>query len=133
VQEGAGVGSGFSDDMYKSAGATIGSVGEVWKQNMVLKIEAPSSEELKLVENRSVLSMLGSRNNQEAVDQLADQEATAFDLTMLLRTLSRGQAFDVLSSQANIAGYRAVLEVGDRENMFLDKYVFLVLVNCYPN
>lgn len=96
--------------MYKAAGATIGTVADAWKQGMVLKIEAPSADELKLVENRSVLSMLSSRSNQESVDQLAEQKATALDLTMLLRTLSRGQAFDVLSSQANIAGYRSVLE-----------------------
>lgn len=60
-----------------------------------------------------ICAQLSSRVKPEVVDQLASQGATALDLTMLLRTLSRGQSFDTLSSQANVAGYRAVIEAAN--------------------
>ena len=56
------------------------------------------------------MSIVQPRVNTELVDQLIKQKATVFSMDTLLRTLSRGQSYDVLSSQANIAGYRAVIE-----------------------
>ena len=63
--------------------------------------------------------------NPELKAQFAAQGATAFSMDMLLRTLSRGQAFDVLSSQANMAGYRAVIEAGKRQMSVLKMNTFL--------
>ena len=113
VEKGAGVTSGFSDALYEEQGATIVSGDDVWKQDVVLKIRTPTPEMITKLENRTLINQLGARFNQELVDQLSQQGATCFDLSMLLRTLSRGQTFDVISSQANMAGYRAVVEAGN--------------------
>jgi len=113
VQEGAGVAAGFSDAMYAEAGAKIASSKDVWSKELTLKINRPTDEEASQIGSRKHLSLLQSRLPEGAavVDKLASQGASAvFDLSMLLRTLSRGQAFDVISSQANIAGYRAVID-----------------------
>lgn len=60
--------------------------------------------------DRTIISLLWPRQNEALVQQLRDQTATAFAMDCIPRTLSRGQTYDALSSQANIAGYRAVLE-----------------------
>ena len=67
---------------------------------------------LKDLGDRTIVSQLNARFNPQVYEQLAKQKATGISLDMLLRTLSRGQAFDVLSSQQNISGYRAVIEAG---------------------
>jgi len=85
---------------------------DVWKKDLVMKIRAPSKEQVKALEGRALLAMLSPAQNPELVAQLKKQGATAFSPDRLMRTLSRGQSFDVLSSQANIAGYRAVVEAG---------------------
>ena len=99
--------------MYKEAGASIVSRDEALKSKVVVKLNAPDAEEAKLIDNNMVIAQLGSRFNEPLMKQLTSQKATAMDLTMLLRTLSRGQAFDTLSSQANIAGYKAVIMAAD--------------------
>jgi H+-translocating NAD(P) transhydrogenase len=113
IEKGAGEQASFPDVMYTDAGASIASKADIFKQDLVVKVRKPSSEELAKVENRAFLGMLSPLVNPELKAQLADQGATAFSMDMLLRTLSRGQAFDVLSSQANMAGYRAVIEAGN--------------------
>lgn len=113
VTEGAGVNSGFTDQAFKDAGASIVSAEEAFAQDMVLKIRAPSLEEIDLVGNRTLITQLYPRQNPDLLDRLSANGATCFSLDMLLRTLSRGQAFDVLSSQANVAGYRAVIEAAN--------------------
>jgi len=113
VETGAGIGSGFPDATYAAAGASVVSKEDAWKSDMVVKVMPPTSEEAKAVGDRMLLGMLSGRTNTELISNLATQGATVFDLTMLLRTLSRGQAFDVLSSQASIAGYRAVIEASN--------------------
>ena len=77
---------------------------------MVLRINPPSEAELALLENRKIISLLQPMVYPEKKAQLEAQGATAFALDMLMRTLSRGQTFDVISSQANMAGYRSVIE-----------------------
>jgi NAD(P) transhydrogenase len=66
--------------------------------------------EAEKIENRAICSIIQPRVNTELLSQLVKQNSTVLSLDSLLRTLSRGQAFDVLSSQANVAGYRAVIE-----------------------
>eukprot|EP01051_Picozoa_sp_SAG22_P000916 SAG22_NODE_30_length_28348_cov_12.488584_13_plen_233_part_00 len=110
IESGAGVLAGYSDGLYESAGATIVDSKKVWKSDVVAKVRTPTAEEAAALENRHLIAQLMARQNPELVDQLAGQGASVLALDMLLRTLSRGQAFDVLSSQANIAGYRAVVE-----------------------
>ena len=110
IEASAGVGSGFADEQYVQAGANVVSTEEVWKAEVVAKVRPPTSEEAKRIENRAIVSIIQPRVNTELLDQLVKQKATVLSLDSLLRTLSRGQAFDVLSSQANVAGYRAVIE-----------------------
>jgi len=113
VQTGAGVNSGFSDVDYENAGAEIVSEEEAWSKDVVLKLSQPTLEEAAKVGNRTLLGNMQSRFAPELVDQLSSQGATALDMSMLLRTLSRGQSYDVLSSQANIAGYKSVIMASD--------------------
>lgn len=110
IQEGAGEASGFTDILYKSAGAEIVSESEVWKSQVVAKVRPPNPEEASKIEDRVLVSIIQPKSNAPLVEQLTKQNSTVLSLDSLLRTLSRGQAFDVLSSQANIAGYRAVIE-----------------------
>jgi NAD(P) transhydrogenase len=111
IQAGAGVGSGFPDSLYASAGAEIvPNPDDIWKSQLVTKVRPPNAEEAKKLENRAICSIIQPRVNTDLMNQLVSQKATVFSMDSLLRTLSRGQAFDVLSSQANVAGYRAVIE-----------------------
>ncbi len=110
IETNAGLGSGFSNDQYVQAGAQIVSGEEAWKAAVVTKIRPPTTDEAKKLENRSIVSIIQPRVNTALLDQLVAQKATVFSLDSLLRTLSRGQSFDVLSSQANVAGARAVIE-----------------------
>eukprot|EP00597_Dinobryon_sp_UTEXLB2267_P000363 CAMPEP_0170073608 /NCGR_PEP_ID=MMETSP0019_2-20121128/10997_1 /TAXON_ID=98059 /ORGANISM="Dinobryon sp., Strain UTEXLB2267" /LENGTH=970 /DNA_ID=CAMNT_0010283251 /DNA_START=268 /DNA_END=3180 /DNA_ORIENTATION=- len=102
--------SGFTNEQYQAAGATLSGCDEVWKSTVVAKVKAPTLEEAAKLENRAIVGIIQPRVNTLLMEQLVKQKATVLSLDSLLRTLSRGQAFDVLSSQANVAGYRAVIE-----------------------
>jgi len=110
MESNAGAMSGFTDSMYISSGAEVVPGPEVWKADVITKVRPPSLEEAVLIENRALCSIVQPRQNTDLLDKLVKQKATVLSLDSLLRTLSRGQAFDVLSSQANVAGYRAVIE-----------------------
>lgn len=110
IEANAGLGSGYTNEQYAKAGADIVSGDEAWKAQVVAKVRPPTLIEAAKVENRAILSVIQPRVNTELMDQFVKQKATVFSLDTLLRTLSRGQAYDVLSSQANVAGYRAVIE-----------------------
>ena len=111
IQTGAGVGSGFLDAQYAAAGAEILANGDdAWKTQLVVKVRPPTAAEAVKIENRAICSIIQPRINTDLLNQLVAQKATVFSMDSLLRTLSRGQAYDVLSSQANVAGYRAVIE-----------------------
>lgn len=97
--------------MYlSSSGASIVGSDDVWKAQVVAKVRPPTDQEALKIENRAICSIIQPRVNTSLMTQLVSQKATVFSMDSLLRTLSRGQAFDVLSSQANIAGYRSVIE-----------------------
>ncbi|MEU2631838.1 Re/Si-specific NAD(P)(+) transhydrogenase subunit alpha, partial [Kitasatospora sp. NPDC007106] len=107
VESGAGSASGFTDDAYRDAGA---QVGEAWHADVVLKVNAPSAEEVaRLSDGATLVGLLGPNQNKELVDLLAQRPVTALALDAVPR-ISRAQSMDVLSSMANIAGYRAVIE-----------------------
>lgn len=120
IEDGAGQDSFFSNADYEAAGAKIASTPEeVWqKSDIVLKLRPPTTEQIKLLDNRTIISFLYPKQNEDLVKQLEDQKATAFAMDCIPRTLSRGQTFDALSSQANISGYRAVLEASNRFGRF---------------
>jgi H+-translocating NAD(P) transhydrogenase len=119
VEDGAGSDSYFSNADYEAAGAKIVAANDVWKNSdIVLKLRPPTEEQIKLLEDRTLISFLYPRQNEGLIKQLQDQKATAFAMDCIPRTLSRGQTFDALSSQANISGYRAVLEASNAFGRF---------------
>lgn len=119
IEKGAGSSSHFSDAEYASAGAKIVEADEVWKNSdIVMKLRPPTTEEASKLEDRTLISFIYPAQNKELVQQLQDQKATAFAMDCIPRTLSRGQTYDALSSQANITGYRAVIEASNEFGRF---------------
>jgi H+-translocating NAD(P) transhydrogenase len=121
VEDGAGIASHFSNADYIAAGATIATTADqVWNQsNVILKLRPPSSDEAThLTEHKTLVSFVYPAQNQELLQQFQSQKATVFAMDCIPRTLSRGQTYDALSSQANIAGYRAVLEASNEFGRF---------------
>ena len=107
VEPGAGRAAGFSDDAYVEAGARI---GDAWQADVVVKINAPSHEELgRLHDGATLVGLIGAALNPDLVDDLAKRPITVLAMDAVPR-ISRAQSLDVLSSMANIAGYRAVIE-----------------------
>ena len=111
VERGAGEGASFGDDAYGAAGATLAATaGEVFGQSdVVLKVQLPSAQEARLCrEGSALVALFQPSAEREAVMQLAARKVTAFSLALLPR-ITRAQPMDVLSSQATVAGYKAVL------------------------
>ncbi|WP_180105026.1 Re/Si-specific NAD(P)(+) transhydrogenase subunit alpha [Acinetobacter sp. YH12108] len=108
IEGGAGVKAAYIDSAYEQVGAKITDDAYTGSQ-IVLKVRAPKGEEIqKLSANTTVVAMFDPYRNTE-LDQFAAQNVSAFALELLPRTLSRAQNMDVLSSQANLAGYKSVL------------------------
>jgi len=119
VESGAGVASNFSDAMYQEVGCSVSADNaEVWASDIVTHVRPPSPEDAAKLGNRTLLSMLWPAQNPDLVVQLEAQGATSFALDCIPRTLSRGQSYDVLSSQANLQGYRAVIEAANEFGRF---------------
>ena len=110
VQSGAGAGASITDEAYSAAGATIvASAAEVYSQSqIVLKVRGPDANELSMMRKDAVLLGLLVPHQADGIAALAAHGLTAFAMEKLPR-ISRAQSMDVLSSQANIAGYKAVL------------------------
>jgi NAD(P) transhydrogenase subunit alpha len=111
VEAGAGQASWFPDAAYETAGATIAPAGEVLEKSVVLlMVRAPEPDLLdRLHAGQTIIGLLGLLSDQELARDLATRNVTAVSLEGLPRTLSRAQAMDALTSQANVAGYRSVL------------------------
>ena len=108
VQKGAGERASVTDAAYLVAGATLVSAKDVYKADVILKVRAPEPSEIKAMQAGTILIGLLEPFNQLQLKAIADQGLTAFSLEALPRN-SRAQSMDVLSSQANVAGYKAVL------------------------
>jgi NAD(P) transhydrogenase subunit alpha len=109
VQAGAGVAASVPDSAYEAAGAKIvGSAGEAYGADIVLKVRPPLEAELGLLKDKSILIGLLDPFNAAGIEALATRGVTGFAMEWLPR-ISRAQSMDVLSSQANIAGYKAVV------------------------
>ena len=110
VEAGAGVASRIPDGEFVAAGAAIGKAGDIARADVVLKVRRPSSAELKAYKKGAVvIAMLDPYGNDAAVKALADAGVTAFTMEFMPR-ITRAQVMDVLSSQANLAGYQAVID-----------------------
>ena len=118
VESGAGAKASFDDDAYAAAGATIADAATVWAADIVAKINAPDDTEIGLLRPGAiVISLMAPALNPDLVSALAARGVTAMAMDAVPR-ISRAQALDVLSSMANIAGYRAVLEAAHNFGSF---------------
>ncbi|WP_199543880.1 Re/Si-specific NAD(P)(+) transhydrogenase subunit alpha [Paraburkholderia kururiensis] len=108
VQAGAGTAASFTDEAYTAAGAEITDAATAFAADLVLKVQSPSVSELPFMKRGAVLCGMLDPFNADNAAQLAEAGLTAFALEAAPRT-TRAQSLDVLSSQANIAGYKAVL------------------------
>ncbi|WP_435200494.1 Re/Si-specific NAD(P)(+) transhydrogenase subunit alpha [Janibacter sp. GS2] len=110
VEPGAGAASAYPDQGYVDAGATVGAPEEVWASDIVAKVNAPTAEEVPRLRSGAILaSLLSPALNPDTLETLRAQGVTAMAMDAVPR-ISRAQSLDVLSSMANIAGYRAVVE-----------------------
>lgn len=108
IQKGAGHKAAYLDEAYTQVGATIAEDAYQGSQ-IILKVRAPQGDEIsKISANTTVIAMFDPYRNTE-LEQFATQQISAFALELLPRTLSRAQNMDVLSSQANLSGYKSVL------------------------
>ncbi|KAI0197208.1 NAD(P) transhydrogenase [Xylaria flabelliformis] len=120
VERGAGIEADFLDEAYEKAGATIVEPGAVWgAADIVLKVRGPNLAEIdRMKEGATLISFLQPAQNKDIVERLAARKVTSFAMDMVPR-ISRAQVFDALSSMANIAGYKAVLEASNNFGRFL--------------
>ncbi len=107
VESGAGIRAAIPDDAFVAAGASIGTAADVYgRADMILKVRRPEGPELAQLRRGTIV--IGLLVPHEGVDALVQTGVTAFAMELLPR-ITRAQGMDVLSSQANIAGYKAVL------------------------
>lgn len=122
IQQNAGAKANFSDQEFQDAGALIRpSAAEIYGQSdIILKVSEPSSAEVaQMKEGQVLLSYLRPAQNQELLQKLAERKVNAVAMDAIPR-ISRAQKMDVLSSMANIAGYRAVIEGSYHFGRFLN-------------
>ncbi len=120
VQSGAGEAANFSDDAYRAAGAEIAdNAAKLWStSDIIFKVRGPSAEEVGLMrEGGTLVSFIWPAQNPELLKQLAAKKATVLAMDSVPR-VSRAQKLDALSSMANIAGYRAVIEAAHQFGRF---------------
>ena len=113
VQSGAGVAASVTDAAYEAAGAEIVDAAGAFGCELVLKVRSPSAEELPLTKSGSALVGMLNPFDRDGLARLAGAGLSAFALEAAPRT-TRAQSMDVLSSQANLAGYKAVMIAADK-------------------
>ncbi|SNX27944.1 NAD(P) transhydrogenase subunit alpha [Polynucleobacter meluiroseus] len=118
IQKDAGVKASQPDAAYEAVGASIVDAAQAFSAEIVLKVRAPEAHELKQIPSGSVLIGMLDPFDQHNIDAMAAQGITAFSLEAAPRT-TRAQSMDVLSSQANIAGYKAVLVAANEYQRFM--------------
>ena len=120
VETGAGAAARFSDDDYKDAGVTIAkSADALYKScDIILKVRSPQDDEIAhLRKGQTLICWASPAQNEALLEKVKDKGANLLAMDMVPR-ISRAQKMDVLSSMANIAGYRAVIEAGNHFGRF---------------
>jgi NAD(P) transhydrogenase subunit alpha len=114
VVSGAGIDSAMTDDAYRQAGAKVASEDETYSNaDVILRVRHPSAEELKKAKKGAVMiGILSPYQEKDLLKSYAAQGITAMAMELVPR-ITRAQSMDVLSSQANLAGYRSVLEAAN--------------------
>ncbi|MEU7143170.1 Re/Si-specific NAD(P)(+) transhydrogenase subunit alpha [Nocardia sp. NPDC046473] len=115
IESGAGLGALIPDSAYEAAGATI---GDPWSAEVVVKVAPPSDAEVaKLSSGQTLIGFLAPRNAENQIGKLKSAGVQAFAVEAIPR-ISRAQVMDALSSQANVAGYKAVLLAASESTRF---------------
>jgi len=118
IEQGAGKLASFEDSAYEQAGASVVSGDDVWHSDIVLKVNAPENDEIdKLQAGTTLVSFIWPAQNPDLIQKLADRQVTAMAMDSVPR-ISRAQSLDALSSMANIAGYRAIVEAAHEFGRF---------------
>jgi NAD(P) transhydrogenase subunit alpha len=119
VESNAGAAASYSDAAYETAGCSVASADDIWSNSdIVLKVRGPNEEETaRLKSGQTLISFLWPAQNPELLEQLTERGVTAMAMDSIPR-ISRAQKFDALSSMANIAGYRAVVEAAQHFGRF---------------
>ena len=123
VESGAGDAANCSDDSYGAAGAQIvDSAAKLWAESdIVFKVCVPTAEEVGLMhEGQTLITFIWPAQNPELMQQLAARKVTVLAIDSLPRMLSRAQKMDALTSQAGVAGYRAVIEAANAFGRFFN-------------
>ncbi|WP_214402177.1 Re/Si-specific NAD(P)(+) transhydrogenase subunit alpha [Pseudonocardia lacus] len=115
VESGAGLGALIPDELYTAAGATI---GDPWSADVVAKVNPPTADEIgKLRRGSTLIGFLAPRTSPQTIEALRAAGVRAFAMEAIPR-ISRAQSMDALSSQANVAGYKAVLLAAEKSTRF---------------
>lgn len=120
IEAGAGIAAGFSDAAYKAAGVTVKrTANALWKDaDIIAKVRPPSDDEVKLLtKGKTLISFFYPGQNEALLKASAKKGANVIAMDMVPR-ISRAQKMDALSSMANIAGYRSVIEAGNNFGRF---------------
>ncbi|WP_293796950.1 Re/Si-specific NAD(P)(+) transhydrogenase subunit alpha [uncultured Pantoea sp.] len=118
VEQSAGLRASFDDESFIAVGATISNTQDVWQSDIVLKVNAPDDQEIELTRAGSTLvSFIWPAQNPALLEKLAARSVTVMAMDSVPR-ISRAQALDALSSMANIAGYRAIVEAAHEFGRF---------------
>lgn len=118
IEQGAGHLASFDDAAYVAAGAQVVPTSDVWNADIILKVNAPEDTEIPLLkEGASLISFIWPAQNAELMAKLAERKINVMAMDAVPR-ISRAQSLDALSSMANIAGYRAVVEAAHEFGSF---------------
>ncbi len=118
VQRDAGVRSSFSDEAYAEVGASMVDREAAWTSDVVLRVNAPTQDEIELLQpGATIIGLLSPTLSPELLEALAARGVTALAMDAVPR-ISRAQSMDVLSSMSNISGYRAVVEAAHEFGRF---------------
>ncbi|OOH91095.1 NAD(P) transhydrogenase subunit alpha [Pasteurellaceae bacterium 15-036681] len=118
VENGAGFKASFEDNAFAEAGATVGNANAVWNADIIFKVNAPTDAEIALIkEGATLVSFIWPAQNPELMEKLSAKKINVLAMDAVPR-ISRAQALDALSSMANIAGYRAVVEAAHEFGSF---------------
>jgi len=114
VEKGAGIAASFTDEAYKAAGAKLVTAKDALGADVIAKVAKPSAAEVKLLKKDAVLiGFLQPLTDQKGIDALAKRGVAGFAMESVPR-ITRAQSMDALSSQATVAGYKAVVIAADR-------------------
>ena len=117
IESNAGIGASITDQMFIDSGGLIKSNTDIFNADLLLKVRAPNDSEIQKLRSKQFIVGLLEPFNKDLTSQLSVKKVTAFSLESLPRN-SRAQSMDVLSSQANIAGYKAVILAADYYKRF---------------